>query len=80
MHRIIVSTPPVHGLKVWAGDWFKKEYGFDMTEGAERRVKERREYEAEVKKLKEDGVNITHQSRQVGGDKRIRMPDKDKDS
>lgn len=75
MKRIIASAPAAHGFKVWAGDWFKKTYGHDMAEGAQRRVNAREEYEKELDKLKDDGINITHKSRQVGGKKRIRIKD-----
>lgn len=79
--RIIVSgavVPKVVG-KVWAGDWFKKTYGHDMFEGADRMVSERRDYEREKKNLEKDGVRITHKSRQVGGKDRISIPDKKDD-
>lgn len=79
MKRIIASTPAVKGFKVWAGDWFEKEYGHDMAEGAMRRVEERKQYEKELDKLKKDGVEITHRSRQVGGKDRIKIPDKKDD-
>lgn len=75
MKRIIASTPPAHGFKVWAGDWFAKEYGHDIGEGAMKRVEARKEYERELDKLKRDGINITHKSRQVGGKDRIRIKD-----
>jgi len=80
MRRIIASTPAFNGFKVWAGDWFKKTYGHDITEGAQRKAKERLEYEKELDNLKKDhGINITHKSRQVGGVDRIKVPDKKDD-
>jgi hypothetical protein len=80
MRRIIASKPAVHGFKVWAGDWFKKTYGHDLNEGAERKAKERLEYEKELDSLKKDhGITITHKSRQVGGEDRIKVPDKKDD-
>jgi len=81
MGRIIVSGaqfPETVG-RVWADDWFKKTYGRDMSESASERSKEKMRYDADKLKLKEDGVNITHKSRQVGGDDRIKVPDKKKD-
>jgi hypothetical protein len=81
MKRIIASgatIPKVVG-RVWAGDWFKKTYGHDLTESAHERVKARKEYDREHAKLKEEGINITHKSRQVGGKDRIRIPDKKDD-
>ncbi len=63
--------------KVFAGDWFKKTYGHDMSEVAKGRAREKVEYDAEKLKLEKDGVRITHRSRQVGGKDRISVPDKD---
>lgn len=79
MRRIIASTPAFKGFKVFAGDWFEKEYGHDMAEGAAKRVEARKEYEKEVNELKELGIEITHKSRQVGGKGRIKIPDKKDD-
>jgi hypothetical protein len=65
--------------RVWAGDWFKKTYGHDIDEVAKQRGRERMEHDAQKLKLEQDGVKITHKSRQVGGKDRISVPDK-KDS
>ncbi|TFH22082.1 zinc ribbon domain-containing protein [Candidatus Bathyarchaeota archaeon] len=76
MRRMISSTPAFNGFKVWAGDWFKKIDGQDIAEGAYEKVREREEYDKNKRELEADGVRITHQSRQVGGDDRIKIPDK----
>lgn len=78
MRRIIVSGAqfPEKVGRVWAGDWFKKTYGHDMTEGAERRVREREKYEKDKKDLAKEGFRFSHKSRQVGGKNRIKIPDK----
>ena len=65
--------------KVWAGDWFKKQYGREIGEAAQDKVDEKKRYERQKVKLKEDGINITHKSRQVGGADRIKIPDKKED-
>lgn len=74
--RISRSQFPEKVGKVWAGDWFKQTYGHDMTEGAQRRVAQREQYERDKRAVEKDGVKITHRSRQVGGEKRINIPDK----
>lgn len=81
MSRIIVAGAqfPEKVGKVWAGDWFKKTYGRDMSEEATRRANKKMEYDAERIKLEQDGVKITHRSRQVDGDKRISIKDKKED-
>lgn len=81
MKRIIVAGAqfPEKVGKVWAGDWFKKTYGKDMGDEARRRADQKVQYDAEKLKLEQDGVKITHRSRQVDGDKRISIPDKKKD-
>jgi predicted nucleic acid-binding Zn ribbon protein len=81
MSRIIVPGAlfPEKVGKVWAGDWFKKTYGHDISEAAKQKGQERMEYDAAKLKLEQDGVKISHKSRQVGGKDRIIVPDK-KDS
>jgi len=81
MKRIIVAGAqfPEQVGRVWAGDWFKKTYGHDIGAAARERADDKVRYDAEKLKLKEDGVNITHRSRQVGGKDRISVPDKKKD-
>ena len=65
--------------RVWAGDWFKKQYGRDIGEAAKERGQKRMEYDAEKLKLEDEGVRIRHESRQVGGKDRISVPDKKED-
>lgn len=81
MKRIIVSGAlfPEKVGKVWAGDWFKKTYGHDIDEVAKQRGQEKMEYDTQRLKLEQDGVKITHKSRQVGGKDRIVVPDKKED-
>ena len=69
--RIIVSSIPNAVGKVWAGDWYKKTYGHDIGEGAQGAVDAKKNYEQEKMKLKADGVNIAHKSRQIDGKDRI---------
>ena len=77
MARKITKPGGIKGLKIFAGDWFRKTYGYDMAEGTERRVRERKDYEEKKRALeKEDGIRITHESRMAQGDKRISYPDK----
>lgn len=78
MKRIIVAGAqfPEKVGRVWAGDWFKKTYGQDIGEAARERADDKMRYDADKLKLKEDGINITHKSRQVGGLDRIKIPDK----
>ena len=79
MFRIIISGGSFNGLKVFAGDWFKKTYGHDIGDGAARRVKEKEQYEKECAAAEKDGVKFKFKSRQVGGKDRIRVPDKNGD-
>lgn len=81
MKRIITPGAqfPEKVGKVWAGDWFRKTYGHDIGEGAERKIREKESYERERRVLERDGVKITHRSRQVGGTNRIKIPDKKDD-
>lgn len=65
--------------KVWAGDWFKKTYGTDIGEEARRKADNRMRHDAEILKAEQDGIKLNHKSRQVGGDKRISIPDKKDD-
>ena len=75
--RIISPSIPRVVGKVWAGDWFKDTYGHDIGEAAQGAVNEKRDYEREKMKLKVDGVNITHRSRQVDGKDRISIKEKE---
>jgi len=79
MRRIITlgAKFPEKVGRVWAGDWFKKTYGFDMGDAASRKGQEKMDYDANKIKLEEEGIKITHKSRQVGGDDRISIPDGD---
>lgn len=77
--RIVKSSIPKTVGHVWAGDWFKQTYGHDMADVARQRAREKMEYDAEKLKLEQDGVKITHRSRQVGGKDRISIPDKKED-
>jgi len=75
--RIVASSIPNVVGKVWAGDWFKKTYGHDISEGAQGAVNARARYESEKKALEEKGIRMTHQSRQVDGKDRISLNKKD---
>lgn len=55
-----ISKPAGHqGLKVWAGDWFKKTYGHDMGEAAAKKASVLDEHRKEVRELRKDyGINL----------------------
>lgn len=75
--RIGVAQFPEKVGKVWAGEWFKKTYGHDMTEGTARKAREKAEMDRERRALEKDGVKFKFRSKQVGGKDRIIIPDKD---
>lgn len=80
MHRtIVVAQFPEKVGKVWAGDWFQKTYGHDISEGSVKETEKVKAYNKEKADLEVKGVRIRHKSRQVGGKDRISIPDKKED-
>ena len=77
--RVISKSGSFKGFKVWAGDWFKKTYGHDMGDGAAQRVSEREQYDKDKAAAEKDGAKFTFKSKQVGGQDRIKVPDKKDD-
>lgn len=53
-HRIITTMGEVKGLKVFAGDWFKKTYGHELGEDGMTQLERRQEFEKAVKEHKKD--------------------------
>lgn len=49
MKRIIAGGASFKGFKVFAGDWFKKEYGFDIAD----RPTTKAEFQRDVKRAEE---------------------------
>ena len=52
--RIIVSGAQWKGFKTFAGDWFKKTYGFDMADPYMDKVRQKEDYETMATQLKRE--------------------------
>lgn len=77
LQRTLSRPQKPGGLKVWAGDWFKKTYGFDMLEGAYRKVAETEQYKKDVRELAKQDVHINPQSKEKTGNDRIKYKRKE---
>lgn len=54
------------GLKTYAGDWFKKQYGHDIGERDANYASEQAALDKQVKELKKDyGINVQEKAKEV---------------
>jgi putative FmdB family regulatory protein len=53
-YRVITRAPMVNGLKVFAGDWFKKTYGHELGEDGMTALEKKKDFESLMDQVKKE--------------------------